>query len=147
MALAVFSAGSNAWSGYTNSVERKAASAFNARLAGIDASDALLEGEMRAQDVVRAGRALRGQQEAAFAANGVAVNAGSAGDLLDQTDFFTAADAHQERVNASRRASRIRLQGANYQRMSDAENPTREAFTSVLGSSRQVADSWYRYTR
>ncbi|MEY2653420.1 MAG: hypothetical protein RLZZ524_447 [Pseudomonadota bacterium] len=145
LALAGVQLFSGAYGAFQDSKERKATGTFNAALAGIDASEALIQGEMAAQEVNRAGRQMRGRQEAALAGNGIAVDSASATRLLDETDFFTAVDAHQARTNGIKRSQRIRLQGENYQRAADAENPTRAALTSALGSSGMVAERWYQY--
>ena len=145
VALAVGAAVSSAVSAYQGSKERKAQGEFNARLAGIDASEVLVQGEEQANAVLRAGADLKGRQRAAFAGKGVDVNAGTASDIQAETDFFSQADAGRARDNAAQQAYRIRLQGANYQRGADNENPLASAALSLLGSSGTVAEKWTAY--
>ncbi len=96
--------------------------------------------------------ALKGDQRAAMAANGVDLGVGSAAEILATTEFMGKRDALTIRDNAARQAWALREQGKGYlseaaadTAASDAINPSLAAVTSLLGSAGSVASSYYKY--
>ena len=73
---------------------------FNAEMSEISAEDVLRRGEREANSVRRSGRAVRGSQRAAYAAQGVDVDSGSAADIQEETDILSEADSRTVRNNA-----------------------------------------------
>lgn len=123
----------------------------NAKLADQQALDIQRRGETDAQAVRRQGSQTAGAQRVALAAAGLDLGAGTAFDLVGQTDFFTQQDVATTRNNAARDAwaarvgaSNIRQQGQNY---SGRTNATAAAGISLLGNAGSVADKWYTYNR
>ncbi|MCY1201811.1 hypothetical protein D9M72_132820 [compost metagenome] len=129
-------------------------SANNAQIAEWQAQDAIRQGQQQEQQSRLQYAAMKGMQRAALAANGVALDEGSAVDILTSTDYLNEMDASTIRSSAARTAWGYRTQGANY---SDNEKALRAgagaissgsaAGLSLLGSAGQVADSWYRYSK
>jgi len=134
---------------YQAAVERN-----NAAIAEFQAQDALNRG---AQDVVNSRLkygAVKGTQRARLAASGVDVTEGSAKNILDDTQYISDVDAATLTDNALRAAWGFRVQAATATSNSEmlstraaAESPGTAVLTSLLGSGRTVADSWYRYSK
>lgn len=98
--------------------------------------------------------ALRGDQRAALAANGVDLGTGSAAETLATTDFMGARDALTIRDNTARQAWALRQQGKGYaaeaatdRSTARAINPLMAGASSLLTSGSSVASSWYKYNR
>lgn len=123
----------------------------NAQLAEWQAQDALARGQS-AVDASRLKTAsLKGSQRARLAANGVALDEGSALNILEDTDYMGDLDAAVISDNAKKEAWGIRTQGANYSSNADllaaranAESPFGSAAGTLLTGAGAVADSWYR---
>jgi hypothetical protein len=119
----------------------------NAQMAEYAAQDAQRRGEEEALAVQRKGAALKSSQRVGLAARGLDLGYGTAADLQDQTDFFTASDVATTRTNAAREAwnMRARGQGMLAQGRADALNAQNQAVGSLLGGAGAVSDRWYRY--
>lgn len=72
----------------------------NSLLAELQADDAIRRGDKDAAALIRKGDQVVGTQRAAFAANGVDVNYGSARDIQEQTMEISQADADRTKHNA-----------------------------------------------
>ncbi|OAE72607.1 hypothetical protein A7J71_11345 [Achromobacter insolitus] len=128
--------------------------ANNAQIAEWQAQDAIRQGQEQEQQSRLRYASTKGTQRAALAANGVALDEGSAVDILASTDYMNASDASTIQANAARAAWGYRTQGANY---TDNANSLRAgasaissgsaAGMSLLGSAGQVASSWYQYSK
>lgn len=81
-------------------------SEFNAKLARLNAEDAINRGEKLAAKVRRQARQTIGTQRAAFAAQGIAIDAAdeSTGQLQTDVEIFAALDEAEARDNASKEA-------------------------------------------
>lgn len=132
-------------SAYSTSQTQKAVAKNNARTAEIQAQDALRRGEQEAMDIRRRGASIKSSQRVALAAKGLDLSYGTAGDLQDETDFFTAADESIARNNARKEAWARRAQVANFQAEAAASRPWMAAGGTLLGGATQVADRWYQY--
>lgn len=132
-------------SAYSTSQTQKAVAKNNARTGEIQAQDALRRGEQEAMDIRRRGAAIKSSQRVALAAKGLDLGYGTAGDLQDETDFFTAADESIARNNARKEAWARRAQVANFQAEAAASRPWMAAGGTLLGGATQVADRWYQY--
>ncbi|HSV48364.1 MAG TPA: hypothetical protein VLJ58_21425 [Ramlibacter sp.] len=122
----------------------------NATIAGWQADDALARGDRAASAVRMKTSQLKGRQRATMAANGVDLGAGSALNILDDTDYFGEIDANTVKDNAAREAWALRnqAQGFTYeagaaQARASNESPLLAAGTSMLTSAGRVADRWY----
>lgn len=113
------------------------------------AKDAQRRGEQEVINIRRRGDQIKGAQRAAMAARGLDLGVGTAQELQDQTDFFSASDQATTRTNAARDAWSLRTQGRNARAQGDfaAQQGTLGAFGTALGTGGQVADRWYSYTR
>lgn len=77
---------------------------FNAKVADLQAIDAIRRGDKAAGQVRAQGRRVKGAQRAAFAAQGIDPNTGTAMELQDETDLFSELDAVTVKSNAFREA-------------------------------------------
>jgi hypothetical protein len=111
------------------------------------AQDAQRRGEEQAIDVQRKGAALKSAQRVSLASKGLDLGYGTAADLQEQTDFFTASDVATTRTNAGREAWNMRARGQAMlqQGKADALNANMRAAGTLLSSGGQVADKWYTY--
>ncbi len=87
---------------------------FNARMADLQAEDAIRRGDKTASDVRKRGSQVRGSQRAALAGQGVDVGFGSAMDLQDETTYLTNLDVLDAKNNAWRESFGYRVQATNY---------------------------------
>jgi len=124
---------------------------LNARLSEQAAQQELARGDAAvASATARAGR-IKSAQRVALAANGVDLGEGSAAELLTSTDIEKEIDVNTLTANAVRAAWGQRIQGTNYRNDARSKragaksiNPLLAGATSLLGSSRQIASSWYK---
>ncbi|KAA5926352.1 hypothetical protein F1536_12430 [Achromobacter xylosoxidans] len=128
--------------------------ANNAQIAEWQAQDAIRQGQEQEQQSRLRYAGTKGAQRAALAANGVALDEGSAVDILSSTDYANEMDAQTIQANAARSAWGYRTQGANYsdnaaslRAGAGAVSPGSAAGMSLLGSAGQVAGSWYQYSK
>lgn len=131
---------------YQQSQTAKAVAESNAKTAEIQAQDATRRGELEAQAIQRKGAAMQSEQRAIMAARGLDLAGGTAGDILDQTAFFTSMDAQTARQNASKEAWGRRSQGANFTAEANAQKPWLSAGGTFLSGAGQVADRWSRFS-
>lgn len=85
----------------------------NAKIADTAAQNANAEGTYQADQARIRGNLMRGQQQAAFAANNVDSTTGSAADILGDTAMFTSQDETQARTNAAMRSYGFQVQSNN----------------------------------
>ena len=128
--------------------------ANNAQIAEWQAQDAIRQGQEQEQQNRLRYAATKGTQRAALAANGVALDEGSAVDILSSTDYANEMDAQTIQANAARSAWGYRTQGANYSDNAASLRAGAGAVSSgsaagmcLLGSAGQVAGSWYQYSK
>ncbi len=76
----------------------------NARLAEMNAEDAIKRGDKAASQAKRAGQLLLGKQRTGYAGQGVKVDAGSASDIQGETQSLSELDQLQIKSNAWREA-------------------------------------------
>lgn len=156
--LSAVGMGVNAVGAYNQSQGTQAAynyqasvNANNAQLAEWQAQDALVRGA-KAEQARRLNTAqVKGTQRATLAARGVAIDEGSALNILNDTDYIGEIDAATVRDNAKREAWGYRNQGAGYtsdaamlSARASAESPLLSGASSLLTSAGSVADSWYK---
>lgn len=127
---------------------------INARIAETGAKTELARGQAEyARHTLQAGH-LKSAQRAALAANGVALNEGSAAEILAATDIMKEIDAQTIEENAMRNAWGYRSQATDYRNqalMSQAQasgiSPTGAGLQTLLGSAPMVAEYWDKYSR
>lgn len=124
--------------------------ALNAQLAESSAQQALAQGNQQIADLTLKAGQLKSKQRVALAANGVDLSQGNAAEIQASTDLMKEIDANTLKQNAIRNAWGYRLQGTNYRNQAlmdtataNSINPAGEAFTSLMGSAGNVAQSWY----
>lgn len=132
---------------YNQSQTAKQVARNNAVTAEYQAQDAQRRGEKEVQEIQRKAAAYKSSQRASMGARGLDLTYGTAGDLQDQVDFFSQADADTARLNARKEAWARRSQGANFQAEAAASRPWLAAGSTMLAGGGQVADKWYAYTR
>jgi len=86
----------------------------NARLAEMQADDALRRGNIDAARVRREGERFVGGQRAALSASGIDVNYGSAAELQSETKYLSEEDARMTQNNAWREALGFKSQANDY---------------------------------
>lgn len=126
----------------------------NAKVAEWEAQDAIMQGQKaEVKRDLKTGN-LIGQQEAAFAARGVALNEGTPLRVLNDTAFMGQQDALTIRNNTAREAWALRNQSTFNmaeagltQRRADNENPFMNAAGTALTSGGTVATKWYDYLK
>ncbi len=88
---------------------------FNARIAELQAQDAMDRGDKEASHIRKKGNQIQGAQRAALAAQGIDISSGSALDVQVDTDSAIRQDMIQTRNNAWREAWGFRAQALGYQ--------------------------------
>ena len=128
--------------------------ANNAQIAEWQAQDAIRQGQDQEQSSRLQYAATKGKQRAALAANGVALDEGSAVDILTSTDYANEMDASTIQANAARSAWGYRTQGTSYsdnaaslRAGAGAVSSGSSAGLSLLGSAGQLATSWYQNSK
>ena len=119
--------------------------ARNAKIADLQAEDALRRGENEAAELRRRVAATKSAQRVSLAAKGLDLTYGTAADLQDQTDFFGESDVATVRTNARKEAWSRRSQSANFQAEALSQRPWLSAGSTLLAGAGQVADKWYAY--
>ncbi len=132
---------------------------FQAEMAEINArmsERAAQQEQRRGQQEYAASRSrtaqVKGAQRAALAANGVALDEGSAVEVQASTDYYGEQDANTIQENTRRNVWGYRTQGVDYQNQaalnrSARPDPWAAATGSLLTSAGQVAPRWYRRQR
>lgn len=123
---------------------------LNAQQSELAAQQELARGNAAAASVsARAGQ-VKSAQRVALAANGVDLGQGTAAELLTSTDIAKEEDIDTITANAVRAAWGQRMQATDHRNdaiakraSADSISPGMAAFTSLLGSSTQIASSWY----
>lgn len=122
----------------------------NAKLLEWQAADALERGTASVQTLQLKKAQLRGRQESVFASRNVALDEGSALNILADTEFLGARDEAIASDNAKKEAYALRLKASNYAddagflaARADAQNPVMDAAGTALTSLGRVATSWY----
>ena len=105
-----FGAYSQASAQRANLRAQAAAADTNAKLAELAAQDELRQGERQVGQVTLQYGELRGRQRATIAANGIALDEGSAAEIQEGTDLMRDIDRATIEVNASRAAFGQRIQ-------------------------------------
>ena len=122
----------------------------NQLLANQQATDALSQGTYAEMNLRTKAAQIKGEQQAGFGANGVALNEGSPVAVAASTDAMRDADIATIRNNAARAAWGYTVQGGNYGARANAlgsaagaVSPVASGATSLLGSASGVAGKWY----
>lgn len=126
----------------------------NAIYADRQAADALERGKQAQVDHFRKVAALKGQQTAAFAAEGVDVGFGSPLDVLGDTAVMGMEDAFRLAENANREAQGYRIEAQNYRAQRSASKAAAtntlistafDTASTILGGASQVGAGIGKY--
>lgn len=145
LALSAGSAVASVGSAYQGARNQKAVATYNAQVAEQNAQDAQRQGDEEMAKTRRQYAQVAGNQRAGFAAKGIDFESGSAGDALDQTDFFSQVDQATARNNGQRGAWNARAQKRGFEMQASAINPGAIAGATLLTSASSVADKWSTY--
>ncbi len=122
----------------------------NEGLAEYQAQDALTRGVATKQAIQLKKAQTYGTQEAIIGSRNVALNEGSALNILADTKFMGARDEAIAEDNAAKEAWALRVQAGNYasnaeflKRRAEAQSPATDAFATALAATGRVASSWY----
>jgi hypothetical protein len=127
---------------------------YNANLAELDAQNATRRGAQAAQRSAVDTNQRRGASRAAFAAQGIDVNSGSAADTQSDLAEIGALDALTIQNNAAREAFGYRSQGAQealqgkfalQAARNTASSLTTQSYSTLLTGVGQGYDYWQRY--
>jgi hypothetical protein len=155
--IQVLGAGVGAKGAYDSAEAQKQMYAFQAQLARNNAvledamaSDASRRGETNVQNVQLKTAALKSDQRAAMAANGIDMaNSGTSADILGTTDYMGARDAITAKHNADmeawayqNKAIADRNNANMYSNTSDSISPFMSAGTSLLTSAASYAKNY-----
>lgn len=118
----------------------------NAKLAEMQAQDVRSRGDEEANAIRRNSDMVKGSQRASLAAKGLDLTEGTAQELQDQTDFFSAYDQSTAKRNAGKEAWRVRQQGNQFssdarmnRSVAEQYSPMMAAGTSLLGSASRAS--------
>lgn len=118
------------------------------------ADDAIQRGKIEEENVRRRTQAIKGEQRAAYAANGIDLGSDAVVDTLADTAMLGELDALTTRSNAEREAYGFKVQGMNYgasaQNNTMAAKNTKSAsrigaMTTLLSGASTVASSYSDY--
>lgn len=112
-------------------------------MADMQAGQALQAGEREQQRSRLSTGQLKSKQIASMAANGIALDGGTANAVLTSTDVLGEVDANTIEQNALMSAWGYRTEAAMGRARAKAISPKMAAATTLLGSATQVASSWY----
>lgn len=121
------------------------AAIYNQKVANLQAQDAQDRGSLEQEALGRKISALRGQQRANMAANGLDLSSGTPEALLDQTDYYGLEDQRTVANNTNREVATYKNRGNLYGMQADSASPLLAAGGSFLTGAGAVADKWYRY--
>lgn len=123
---------------------------INAGQTELSAQQELARGNAQVAQVTRRAGQIKGSQRAAMAKNGVDLGDGNAAEVLASTDIMKEEDVNTITANAVRAAWGERMVATNQKNDAAAKragansiSPGMAAFTSLIGSSSQIASSWY----
>lgn len=138
-------AGMSAYGSYKQAEAAKDAASYNQKVANIQASDALDRGATEQEQLGRKISALKGQQTANMAANGLDLSSGTPAAVLEQTDYYGLEDQRTVANNARREAAGYNARATMSGMQADSYDPGMSAGASLLTSAGTVADRWYKY--
>ncbi len=92
---------------------QKTQSEMNAKLADMQAEDAIKRGNKAAGQVKQQAKRMQGAQRAALAAQGIDIDSGSAAEIQENTEVLSAMDAMQVKNNAWKEAWGFKVQALN----------------------------------
>lgn len=147
LAVAATSTVVNTYGSYQQAKSNKAMAKYNASVAETEAQDAERRGDENAAQVRRQNAQLAGAQRAAFSAKGIDFSDGSAGDALEQTDFFSQVDQNTARDNAAREAWNSRARKKGYEYQAATIRPGFAAASTLLAGASDVSGKWSSYKK
>lgn len=113
---------------------------LNAQRAEAQSVDAIKRGESEAVRYGKKISGMAGSQRAAMAAQGIQIDSGSAGDIIDQTYSMGAEDVQTIRNNAFREAMGYKSQASEYLTQGNLANATaqQQSSATLLGGGLQA---------
>lgn len=118
---------------------------YNAKVANMQAQDAIDRAQRDQEQLGRKIAATRGQQRANMAANGLDLSEGTPADVLAQTDYYGLEDQKTVADNGLREANMYQNRARLYSAQAEGYDPRITGATSLLAGGGQVADKWYQY--
>lgn len=127
---------------------------INARISERGAQSVLLQGERQEQGVRLNTAKIKSSQRVAMAANGIALDSGTAVNNLTSTDVMGELDAINVQTNALSAAWGYRTQAVNQRSAADMKrtaanniNPFSDAFVTAISGAGKVAPQWYQMNK
>lgn len=143
MAASIASAAVAGVSAYQSAKAEKSAFEYNAKMADIERERVVDKGDREQEAIGGRAAQMRGDQQAALAANGVDINYGSAAGVLAQTDYYGLQDQMTSERNKTDEDYSYRASAKNGRAKGSSISPGMAAGTSLLSSAGKVASSWY----
>jgi len=126
--------------------------ANNQQMANWNAEDAQRRGKEEEADLREKARMFKGSQRARLAANGIALDEGSALNILSDTDLLAERDISRSKANTDKEVYAFKNQAQGYGAESamlgakaSSISPGMEAGASLLSSAGSVASRWGAY--
>lgn len=132
---------------YFQARSQRSALQFQADMAQINAQRAMMAGAQRSGMVGMKAAQVKAGQTVAFAANGVDVNGANAREARASVDIMRDIDRASIEADAVAEAWGYKSQATLSRASAKGINPMASAVGSMLGSSGQVASSWYQYKK
>lgn len=132
-----------AFGAYTQSKDNQQALNEQARIVDFQAKDAERRGALTLNKHRLNVAQIKGTQRAALAARGLALDEGSALNILQDTDYLSEVDASTIQDNTAREAWALRTNASQLRSRAAQERPGLAAATSLLSGATGVAKSWY----
>lgn len=128
---------------------------LNSKMATMNAGLAMKQGETQVQQIGLREQNEEGQARTAYAAGGVDLaGGGSPARVIGSNKLIGQVDAQIAAANAIKQAWGYKMEATNFDSaarmdnmMHDNINPTLEGFNSLMGSSSDVAGSWYQMSK
>lgn len=127
---------------------------INTKQTELAAQQALLNGNTAAAQLSQRAGQIKSGQRANMAANGIGLDSANASEVLTSTDIGKEQDVNTAVANAVRAAWGYRTQETNQKNDAlmkragaSSISPGAAFATSLLGSSGQVASSWYQFNK
>lgn len=127
---------------------------INATLVDAQARNELYASERQQNQLYLRGAEVKASQTSAYAGRGIDVGVGTPVNVATSTDYITKVDANQAAANGIQAAWGRRIEANNLRREAVSERATAQgiapgmaAFTSLVSSAGQVAQSWYSMSK
>jgi hypothetical protein len=129
---------------YSQTQAEQSSLTINARLANLQAEDAIREGNSQITSIQTKEAAIAGRQQVDYAAGNIDSKSGSAARVQASSQYEAAQDVRTAHINAVKKAWGFKMEAMDDLAQSRALSPGMSALTTALGTGGTVAESWYK---